>query len=193
MDKLLRRVAIIGIAALGLCATSAKADLFNFSYTFADASVVSGSFAGTASGVYVDNISDVSVFWNGIPFSGNPGLQHMGLNTGGSFDPSMPAVVSTDASLNNFLFADIYPTYFGTTNSFYMVSHGTFSSAEVWRGFGGAPGSFDPVIDPSRWSLTNVSAVTAIPEPETYAMLLAGLGFLGFMARRRNLKPAATA
>ncbi|MBK7767148.1 MAG: FxDxF family PEP-CTERM protein [Sulfuritalea sp.] len=27
--------------------------------------------------------------------------------------------------------------------------------------------------------------VAAIPEPETYALLLAGLGMLGFMARRR--------
>ncbi|MFN4064546.1 MAG: PEP-CTERM sorting domain-containing protein [Parazoarcus communis] len=25
-----------------------------------------------------------------------------------------------------------------------------------------------------------------MPEPETYAMLLAGLGLVGFMARRRN-------
>jgi phospholipase/lecithinase/hemolysin len=30
--------------------------------------------------------------------------------------------------------------------------------------------------------------VAAIPEPETYAMLLAGLGLLGFMARRRQRK-----
>jgi len=28
--------------------------------------------------------------------------------------------------------------------------------------------------------------VTAVPEPETYAMLLAGLGFLAFIARRRS-------
>ena len=35
--------------------------------------------------------------------------------------------------------------------------------------------------------------VAAIPEPETYAMLLAGLGLLGFAARRRKLKEAAAA
>lgn len=29
-------------------------------------------------------------------------------------------------------------------------------------------------------------SVTAVPEPETYAMLLAGLGVVGFAARRRN-------
>lgn len=33
-----------------------------------------------------------------------------------------------------------------------------------------------------------LSSVTAVPEPGTYAMLLAGLGALGFVARRRKLK-----
>lgn len=31
-----------------------------------------------------------------------------------------------------------------------------------------------------------VSYVTAVPEPQTYAMFLAGLGVMGFMARRRK-------
>ena len=34
------------------------------------------------------------------------------------------------------------------------------------------------------------SAVTAVPEPETYAMMLAGLGLLGFVARRRKQQAA---
>jgi type VI secretion system secreted protein VgrG len=38
-----------------------------------------------------------------------------------------------------------------------------------------------------------VVTVTPIPEPETYAMLLAGLGVMGFVARRRQRKLAAAA
>ncbi|MDO9165324.1 MAG: PEP-CTERM sorting domain-containing protein [Rhodoferax sp.] len=36
----------------------------------------------------------------------------------------------------------------------------------------------------------HISAVTAVPEPESYAMLLAGLGLMGAIARRRNKKSA---
>ncbi|NHZ90355.1 PEP-CTERM sorting domain-containing protein [Massilia sp. CCM 8733] len=39
---------------------------------------------------------------------------------------------------------------------------------------------------------TNI-ALAPVPEPETYAMMLAGLGLLGFTARRRNKKAAAAA
>jgi hypothetical protein len=37
-----------------------------------------------------------------------------------------------------------------------------------------------------NFTVTATAAVAAVPEPETYAMLLAGFGLLGFAARRRN-------
>jgi hypothetical protein len=32
----------------------------------------------------------------------------------------------------------------------------------------------------------NAIPTTAVPEPETYALMLAGLGVIGFVARRRR-------
>ena len=37
-----------------------------------------------------------------------------------------------------------------------------------------------------RSYLDNVSVMAAVPEPESYAMMLLGLGLLGFMARRKT-------
>ena len=48
----------------------------------------------------------------------------------------------------------------------------TFSAVGISDSYGG--------------SLDMVSFTSAVPEPETYAMLLAGLGLLGFMVRRRK-------
>lgn len=35
------------------------------------------------------------------------------------------------------------------------------------------------------------ASISQVPEPDTYAMLLAGLGVIGFVARRRSLAPAS--
>jgi hypothetical protein len=43
-------------------------------------------------------------------------------------------------------------------------------------------------INKSNALYSGEMTVTAVPEPETYAMFVAGLGALGFMARRRRLQ-----
>lgn len=51
---------------------------------------------------------------------------------------------------------------------------------------------WEPSIDPMYTSVSGISleywnaAANPIPEPETYAMLLSGLGVLGFVARRKK-------
>jgi len=61
-------------------------------------------------------------------------------------------------------------------------------TGSTFVGFEDLYGGGDLDYNDHMFSFTNVAA---IPEPETYAMLLAGLGLLGFAARRRKLKIAA--
>lgn len=67
---------------------------------------------------------------------------------------------------------------------------GFFGSGEV-HGVIRLPGSYDSITfthTSENWHgfTVGVAGIAPIPEPETYAMLLAGLGLLGFIARRRK-------
>jgi len=74
----------------------------------------------------------------------------------------------------------------GTISLFGTSFGGQFSNANTWSldagtyifAIGGKAGSA------ASYSLA--ASTTPVPEPETYAMLLAGLGIIGFVARRRR-------
>jgi len=66
---------------------------------------------------------------------------------------------------------------------------------QAWRHWNASTGrmSWREVEEPDKYSMlvadgdiANFAVVSHAPEPETYAMLLAGLGLLGFVARRRK-------
>jgi len=67
---------------------------------------------------------------------------------------------------------------------------GSFASVTL-SGF--ATGAFSVVYDTAadRVQLLVTEAVTAVPEPETYTLLLAGLAAVGFLAKRRRGAAAA--
>ncbi len=68
-----------------------------------------------------------------------------------------------------------------TTGGYDAWSSATFS-------FSGTARSFDLTGSANMVGFDNITA--AVPEPETYAMLLAGLGVLGAMARRKKQQSA---
>jgi hypothetical protein len=75
------------------------------------------------------------------------------------------------------------------TNTSYAVSDtasvnlSTKFGSTMYVGFTGGTGGTD-----ADQRITSFAITAAVPEPETYAMLLAGLGMVGFMARRRKAK-----
>lgn len=46
--------------------------------------------------------------------------------------------------------------------------------------------TFDNVNEANAFEVSNFKVTTPVPEPETYALLLAGLGAIGFIARRQQ-------
>jgi len=80
-----------------------------------------------------------------------------------------------------------------TTGQFKVGESATWTSV-----FTSAPGTFDrfslrvnnggfaPNSLSAKATVLGVKSVAAVPEPETYAMFLAGLGLLGFAAKRRK-------
>ena len=75
----------------------------------------------------------------------------------------------------------------GSTNSTVLGSANSMITAAK-LGAGSAQYSFSLYTSATAQDYVVASAVTAVPEPETYAMLLSGMCLLGFTARRRLQK-----
>lgn len=183
---------MVVLAATLLASAAAQAETFAFSYVFPNVgTTVSGSFDGTRSGDLVTGLSNISASYRGVVFAPNESLHEFHYSTVGRGFVSGGSIASFSGNSNNFLFVnsetpdDLYyknfffyiPYYGGVDPLISTYAHAPFSNigADNSSGIG-------------AWTLKSVSAV---PEPETYPMMLAGLGLMGAIARRRKAKQTA--
>jgi len=173
--------------ALAIAPLAAHAEVFNFSYSFdpnntgdGNALSLTGSFSGNLTGSIISSISNFSVSLNGASFSGP--LLGGGWNSATqAFDSSVAPVVSSNVALDNFIFADtdVSTNPSGVSNYFWFTGGQLFAiNFNQSDATGNAISGFESA-DPAKWT------VAAVPEPSSYAMLLAGLGLMVMVMRRR--------
>jgi hypothetical protein len=137
-----------------------------------------------------------------IRFEGSDALFDSAVSVNGSPEifPNHSTPIGTTVGLGSFVEGTPIDVVLHvlTTNSMFHTGGGALNidglpHALVTEGDGRTFVSFEDLVgggdrdfNDHMFSLSNVRTVAAIPEPSTYALLLAGLGVVGFLSRRRR-------
>ena len=174
---------LIGVATAGVF----DGKTIHYQYFFHESDTMYSHAANgdhlVGSGVEITNVVDG---YGTLDFSGDGFDINFGRGT--SFNP---------AAFNGFVISDLYDSMNSFT-SFSLVSNSGVAGTPVlnfdadhlsvnWQGFGFGGGilHFTTTSLPPELATAD-SATSPVPEPDSYAMFMAGLGLMGFMARRRK-------
>lgn len=189
----------ISLLTLGLACGSAQAatnllsdgdfesfagQVANGGYTVVNAGDALGAWTVGAKSVDLIRNSSGSISNVSVDLSGSPGP--------GSLSQNFTAQQGTTYTLTWDYFkngsgTDLSVSFGGQTYVYAPVAAPT-SASLLWTAlssgtqtvsFGGGAGTAGPTLD-------NVTLTAAVPEPQTYALLIAGLGVVGFVAKRRK-------
>ena len=179
------RIFSVLAAMLISAAAHAAPQQYEYSFKFSDGALLKGSFVGEANGNLITNLTNISAGINGVmiaPSDPTFGLKSSSLSPVNGWHVIGTAVASFDGLENNFFFAaDPFEQtgeksrIVGMGSNWGFIATGSNSLPNFEHADGAAAYS-------TSWN------VTAVPEPETYAMMLAGLGMMGAIARRRKQK-----
>jgi hypothetical protein len=148
-------------------------------YTYTVDAGPAGTFFGAGStanpwlstNTATDTISFFGFTSGVVGFGGN----FFGSNISGLFAPGDVTLTATDTSgtVTQTIVSAVEGSFLGFVSTTGLLS-ATLAAVQV------------PGASPLWPTADNVVLASAVPEPGTYAMMLAGLGVLGFMARRRR-------
>ena len=194
LPDLLRPMAVAAVACFASL-NAANAATFTFSFSD-DPSVLSTNFygrthvAGTVTGELIGLADSGWSFPTAILITSDESalditsnlITNFLLKVGNGFDVSGGQIVGADALLNFF-----DPVGGDFQFRFDSISDGTPTHLNLlfWNGGGG------PIVGTGNqggFAGTTYTAVAAVPEPSTWAMMLFGFAGIGFMAYRRSRK-----
>lgn len=190
MKRHLLAAAALAVVAFGANATTVATDL----------GTIAGSFdTGTVNTSFVDSLDISYTFTLGA--TGTVTALAYGTPVA-SISGNYPSIVLTEINTYNGttngvdlfktgLVTEIQPTAYGVGSTFiftglsagtYTLSWEAFSNTKTTNLISGATSS----VYGGTGKFSTQVIVSSVPEPETYAMILAGLGIVGFMSRRRK-------
>jgi MYXO-CTERM domain-containing protein len=184
MVQIRNRLGMLACAAALSLAGSANAATFDISYMFtADpgttAHTVTGTVDGTADGSFIDNLSNIHLFFDGAAFTGSVSAAAWDPATT-SFDAGIAPRISTDAASNEFLISDSTGSF-----NFGFINDDSVGGQLVWASNLNLAENNAASDSPANASWSVVPA--PVPEPAPIFLALAGLAFFGFLARRRSI------
>lgn len=131
---------------------------------------------------FLGNLSFTEVFGGSVTVSGSADVAVNGVPAG-SVSGALPRTITADAPP---VFAQGYFSALQTSPAFSFSSF-TVSNASLTVDLSGTNVSSFASLQGQPQNQLRVSLIaTPVPEPETYALMLAGLGLVGFLARRRR-------
>lgn len=165
---------------------------------------VAFSFGGTAvaSGTLTNNAPSAQTFsfleTETLSFAGGLGAPFVGSATAsGNLVSIGPVTLAPGASLPINGSLSLSPSTFSTTNVAGYTGAGTFQilssslTSESFSGGGGniqqALATFATPAGTLTYTFQTARAVSPVPEPETYALMLTGLAAIGYIGGRRKL------
>jgi hypothetical protein len=171
--------AVALFALVAGCAVHAT-PLYNYSYTFGDGHVLSGSFRGTANGDLVTGLTDMTAAIDGKAFPASVG-EH--------WDQGYALVGGAQASFsgnsNNFMFVDQEYADTHTYLAYFRYLSGSLVDMYDTRTY---EWHVDWFPSGAAWSLTaaNETPAADVPEPNSGAVMLAGACLMGLVLYRRK-------